>query len=272
MSDEQPSAGHSDEQTPNETGKVDALLPAFALRATDADEHDAVVRALAGDPDAAAALGDYAELVELLHYSAEPVSPPPALADRLRASLDAAPAAGPVVPPVVSSPPRRQFQWPLWLASVTAAAILILVLANGWLLYELVGLRSQHAALLQTINNRDMLLADVVSATGEHYRMPAAQEGSNSWADVAWLPGSNVAVLRAGHFPKLTADKVYQFWLIRDGQRTSGGLFTVADDGSGVLVFSPPEPLDNFDGMGVTPEPAGGSSGPTAPPVVFVQF
>jgi hypothetical protein len=30
--------------------------------------------------------------------------------------------------------------------------------------------------------------------------------------------------------------------------------------------------LDNFDGMGITPEPAGGSPGPTAPPVVRAQL
>jgi len=55
----------------------------------------------------------------------------------------------------------------------------------------------------------------------------------------------------------------YQVWLIRDGQRTSGGVFSVDEDGYGVLWVSSPEPLAAYDAVGVTVEPAGGSPAPT---------
>lgn len=68
--------------------------------------------------------------------------------------------------------------------------------------------------------------------------------------------------------PALDDISQYQLWLIRDGQRTSGGLFSVDDEGYGSLWVSSPEPLLNFQAFGVTVEPAGGSSAPTGEKVL----
>lgn len=129
-------------------------------------------------------------------------------------------------------------------------------------------LRSQEAALADTVTSQIELLAQVVAVAGESYDMPPAQSDSPAFATVAWFDQPGVGVLRADNFPPLPPSMVYQFWLIKDDERTSGGLFTVDATGRGSLVFTPGGSLDDFDGMGVTPEPAGGSVGPTAPPVV----
>jgi anti-sigma-K factor RskA len=57
----------------------------------------------------------------------------------------------------------------------------------------------------------------------------------------------------------------YQLWLIRGGQRTSGGVFSIRDekDGYGYLVVQAPDSLLSYDSFGVTIEPHGGSPGPT---------
>jgi anti-sigma-K factor RskA len=102
--------------------------------------------------------------------------------------------------------------------------------------------------------------------------MKAVEEGSEAIAQVAWLDAANTAVLRAEGFPPLEEGEAYQLWLIRGDQRTSGGLFTVDEYGCGTLIFHPTESLEDFDGMGITPEPASGSPGPTAPPVVRAQL
>ena len=47
------------------------------------------------------------------------------------------------------------------------------------------------------------------------------------------------------------------------GQRTSGGVFSVYDEGYGVLKIDAPEPLISYQNVGITIEPAGGSPGPT---------
>lgn len=68
--------------------------------------------------------------------------------------------------------------------------------------------------------------------------------------------------------PSLGDEAIYQLWLIRDGQRTSGGLFSVNEEGYGALWISSPEPLSSYDAFGITIEPAGGSPGPTGDKVL----
>ena len=63
--------------------------------------------------------------------------------------------------------------------------------------------------------------------------------------------------------PVLDEDHEYQLWLIRNGQRASGGVFSVDADGYGAMVVSSPEALSNYSAFGITVEPEGGSPGPT---------
>ena len=128
--------------------------------------------------------------------------------------------------------------------------------------------QAQAALLGETLAERTRVLAATIARAGETYDMSAAQPDSAAFAQVGWFDAAGVGILEATDFPSLAPGMAYQLWLIRDGQRTSGGLFTVSDTGSGTLIFTPPDTLDAFDGMGVTPEPASGSPGPTAPPVV----
>ncbi|UCF26772.1 MAG: anti-sigma factor [Chloroflexota bacterium] len=63
--------------------------------------------------------------------------------------------------------------------------------------------------------------------------------------------------------PSLDEMSQYQLWLIRDEQRTNGGVFSVDEEGYGNLWVSSPEPLLSYSAFGITVEPAGGSPGPT---------
>jgi anti-sigma-K factor RskA len=277
-----------------------ALLPAFVLGATDPDEAAFVRRHLTDAPGAEAELAAYTRLVDVLHFSAPLATPPPALEARLRAALTADPVHTQAAPSPIGR--GRSWHWPR-LALAAAAAMAVLLALNLWWTDQMTGLRTENAALQsqvtaqatalalqqdqlttqqqqldalyyqeaklgRTIASQIDLLAQVVAVAGESYDMPPAQSDSPAFATVAWLDQPGVGVLRADNFPPLPPDMVYQFWLIKDGARTSGGLFTVDDAGRGSLIFTPGGSLDDFDGMGVTPEPAGGSDGPTSPPVV----
>jgi len=68
--------------------------------------------------------------------------------------------------------------------------------------------------------------------------------------------------------PSLDEAHQYQLWLIRDGQRTSGGVFSVNPEGYGSLWISFPANLTSYDAFGITIEPAGGSPGPTGDKVM----
>lgn len=71
------------------------------------------------------------------------------------------------------------------------------------------------------------------------------------------------------HAPELDAGYQYQLWLIKDGQRISGGVFSVDEDGYGVLEIESDDPLNSYPTFGVTVEPEGGSPGPTGARVLF---
>jgi anti-sigma-K factor RskA len=100
-------------------------------------------------------------------------------------------------------------------------------------------------------------------------------------ADVQGLAGSvlvdndkSTAVLVLWNLPQLEAGETYQVWLLdADGKRTSGGLFTPVDkQGYTTATIQSPVPIGEFDGLGVTVEPEGGSPGPTGPRVLAVDL
>lgn len=78
----------------------------------------------------------------------------------------------------------------------------------------------------------------------------------------------NYGSLAVTHAPLLEADQQYQIWLIKDGIRTSGGVFSVNETGYGNLLVSADQPLDSFQSFGITIEPLGGSPQPTGDKVL----
>ena len=81
-------------------------------------------------------------------------------------------------------------------------------------------------------------------------------------------PGSNIALLCVYAMPQLGPGRIYQAWLVEDGQRTSAGTFDVNRDGYGVLLISATKPVSDYQQLGITVEPAGGSLAPTTPRVL----
>ncbi len=270
MNDTQPTGARSPDEThtPTPDAELFALLPAFVLGATDPDEAAFVRRHLTDAPGAEAELAAYTRLVDVLHFSAPLATPPPALEARLRAALTADPVHTQAAPSPIGR--GRSWHWPR-LALAAAAAMAVLLALNLWWTDQMTGLRTENAALQsqvtaqatalalqqdqlttqqqqldalyyqeaklgRTIASQIDLLAQVVAVAGESYDMPPAQSDSPAFATVAWLDQPGVGVLRADNFPPLPPDMVYQFWLIKDGARTSGGLFTVDDAGRGSLI------------------------------------
>jgi anti-sigma-K factor RskA len=76
-------------------------------------------------------------------------------------------------------------------------------------------------------------------------------------------PAADSALLVASRLPPLPPDRAYQLWLVRDGQRVSGGVFRVDPEGYGWLKVRAPQALASYTRVGITVEPLGGSPGPT---------
>jgi anti-sigma-K factor RskA len=83
-----------------------------------------------------------------------------------------------------------------------------------------------------------------------------------------------VAALIVWKLPALPADQTYQIWLIDPkGNRTSGGTFSseTSQPFTTVSIFAPAS-FSNYKGIGVTVEPAGGSTAPTGMNVFKVDL
>jgi anti-sigma-K factor RskA len=82
----------------------------------------------------------------------------------------------------------------------------------------------------------------------------------------------HVGALVVDNLPALDEDHAYQLWLINDGERVSGGVFEVSEEGYGYKYIHSDLPLLSYSGFGVTVEPAEGSPGPTGEKVLGFDF
>ena len=103
------------------------------------------------------------------------------------------------------------------------------------------------------------------------------QPDGGHWADKKGTHGSFVryrihdgdhGTLVVDSLAPLGQDQQYQLWLIQDGERTDGGVFSVNPEGYGSLWVETPQPLSSYSAFGITIEPAGGSPGPTGDKVL----
>jgi TolA-binding protein len=124
-------------------------------------------------------------------------------------------------------------------------------------------LRIRNESLQQELQAQNDILASyqapgtntiaIGDITGEH---PQAH------ATLTVAANAESATFVAENLPRLSAEQVYQLWIIHDNQPFSAGIFNVDEDGrivhqvDGALAAS-------FDAVGVSIEPAGGSEQPT---------
>ncbi len=206
---------------------------------------------------------------------------PAAMADySLQPDLDVARFGQPLrlVPGKAPKPSR------LWhfVRPLAVAAAVALVVANVGLLLQNGQLQTQQELLVAELaqqNRTQELMAAELAQQNRALIFLAAEDPqeieisdpagqSPARADVLWNNSLGLAVIYVRDFPECEAGMKYQLWLTKDGKRTSGGLFSVDASGMGLLVLSLDYPFDLYDVIGITPEPAGGSPGPTSPPVV----
>lgn len=250
---------------------VTDLIPAYALGALEPDEVDTVERHLAGCAECTAELQRMRRVAETL-LAAPTLDPgagaPPALRQRILDRVRAIQAEG---QPGAGAPTLGQTQPPTPLASEPPAGN-----ARGWgglgsRIRALFGQSAgDEAALYHPTGDPELdrilldLLLDptcaVVSAAG------AAEPGA--FARLVTTPTSQTGVLLTNGLRTPAAGKAYQIWLLRDGQPVPNALFTTDHHGRGASVVRASGPVLTFDTVAVTPEPAGGSSGPTGPIVL----
>jgi hypothetical protein len=190
-------------------------------------------------------------------------TPPPGLKDKILNRVSQAPQ--PVSRPAVlsaSPPPRSRSLRDIFGSLFTSPA----GLAFGALaLLLLVFMAASNFLLWQRVND---LQARVPPTHVQLVRLAGTAEAPQAQGYLMVFDKETYGTLVVEHAPPLAQDLQYQLWLIRDGKRTNGGVFSVGKDGYGVLEVWADQPLETFPSFGITVEPAGGSPAPTGKKVL----
>jgi len=236
----------------NELHVVD-LIPAYVLGCLDGEEFHAVVAHLASCAECQRACQSYQEVVSQMAYAVPQVDPPMRVKVAVMAQIQADRQVNPVAQPRTSWLGRLLDYIPRMTPTWAVASLVVvgfLVISNLFLWNQVRDLRARQ----------DEPMA-VVALIG---------------SDLAPQSSGLIVISRDGLYGTLVVDQLpildenqqYQLWLIKDGQRTSGGVFSVSDHGYGSLEIWSPQPLGSYGSFGITIEPSGGSPGPTGDKVL----
>lgn len=233
------------------------LLPGFALGILDEKETEQVLEHLGECETCRVELSSYQAVSSSLGLAAPMVEPPAALKQKVITGVSQKFTSD--LPPVyANSSSLAGSRFKKWIFSwqpLVSLLVLALFASNLLLWRQVVQLRSAPA---QT----DFGLVKMVGtgtetgASGVLVVSPNGQDGT--------LVVTGLTVLDANH--------QYQLWLIKDGQRISGGVFSVSEDKYGSLWIYSEKPLSSYAQFGVTIEPTGGSPGPTGEKVLGGSF
>jgi anti-sigma-K factor RskA len=246
------------------TPHVTDSISSYALGCLDPDEAFQVEAHLAGCDTCRDELNAYRATAAQLALAAPCAEPPVSLRANILRSIQPVPGRKPVGAPGFSTRLLRWLQQsgPVW--ALASLVLVVVMVTGGLLLWNKV--RSPQMGEFRMV-----AMAPTDAAPGASGVLVITQDGSSG-------------TLVVGGLPVLDVGKQYQLWLIRDGQRSSGGVFSVtpggvagvtspensgvSSDSYGILAVQAARPLTDFSSFGITIEPAGGSPGPTGKKVL----
>jgi anti-sigma-K factor RskA len=244
------------------------LLPGYALGSLDEDELIQVARHLPTCDRCRNELISFWQTADHLAMALPLRSPSPDLRARILSRVEQTQVKTASLPPVQSAVPlrarpSRTERWRVLLNSLFVprmgmlaaglALILVLILSvSNFLMWKRV---SDIQALVPAGNMRLVNLKGTSNApVARGYLMVFKNEKYGS--------------LVVEDAPALQAGTQYQLWLIKDGIRTNGGVFSVNAQGYATLEINSSLTLESYQSVGITVEPSGGSPAPTGEKVL----
>jgi anti-sigma-K factor RskA len=245
------------------------LAGAFALDALDERERRRFTRHLRRCPDCASEVRQFQEVAAGLAFAAS-AEPPPELHERVMVAV----ARTGQLPPQVTFRRRLADRLPRvpsvgWiprLAAVTAAAAIAAIVV---LSFVLAGTRQQ----LNSARAQSQAIAAVLAAPD--VRTVTGSVTTGGVATVLLSAGRRELVVSTSGLATVQADKTYELWLIgpsatKASAIRSAGLLPAAVAGRTTPVLA--SGLIAGDKLGLTVEPAGGSSQPTTTPILLLSL
>ena len=238
----------------SEHDRVQALLLEFTFGTLSEAQTILVAGHIVECDNCRAQLEAYQSIVDVLALIGPEAAPSPDLEQRLMDQVHDSMAETPVEPVASPAPTPRPAFWRLaGSAWVWASTLLIVILS------------------LTTLNLwRQVNETPPVEPHDQMQAIPLLSPNGASDASGYLLvsgDGQRGAVV-VDDLPPLSVDRQYQLWLNRDGQGTSGAVFSVDDEGYGLSWISAPDSIFSYTDAGVSIEPVGGSPGPTGDKVL----
>jgi anti-sigma-K factor RskA len=236
------------------------LADAYALDALDDSERMRFERHLRGCPACADEVRQYTEVATALAMAVA-AEPPPAMRDRVLAAATITRQ----LPPHVAEP-RRLPSLPRspWVPRLAMAGAVVGVAAAVTL--GVVQVSTQDR--LNSVQAENQAIAAVLAAPDARITSAAASVGGR--ATVVLSYSEQKIVFTSSGLPALPSSEVYQLWLIGPVHARSAGLLSEASDGKTSPVLA--SGLQADDKVGVTVEPAGGTSSPTTTPILAMTL
>jgi len=232
----------------HETHVLD-LLPAYVLGSLEAAELQRVEEHLVSCWDCRNELSAFQTVADELSIAAPVAVPSPELKDKLMQrvhSVNTAPARRQgLVSPQAPARPSWERLLPAWgLAS----------------LFLIIGLAASTLILWQKVSQLEFATAP---GGMRAVALSATDSAPNATGFVLISADGDDGALVVDGLPPLDESQQYQLWLIRDGQRTSGAVFSTDENSYGGTRIRAPRSLLDYSAVGITIEPAGGSPQPT---------
>jgi anti-sigma-K factor RskA len=232
----------------DETHVLD-LLPAYVLGSLDSAEASQVKEHLSSCLICRNESTAFQTAADQLSFAVSDAVPPSDLKDRLMQRVQ---ASRPQPRAVVQAPVRSWLErlLPAW---GLASLLLVLVLAGS------------NLFLWQRFNR-----LEVATSPGGMRAVPltASDPTSRATGYVLISADGDSGALVVDGLPALGENQQYQLWLTRDGQRTSGAVFSTDEKQYGGTRIRAPRSLLDYSSVGITIEPTGGSPQPTGPKVL----
>ena len=243
--------------------RVHELAGAYALDALDDAERERFERHRAGcsscDDDVRRMTATTTALA--MAVAAEP---PPGL----KARVLAAAAATPQLPPLPSAAAGRRrgrhVTRSAWFPRLAVGVAAVGVVAAVVLAVVTVSTQNR----LNTVQAQSQALAAVLAAPDAQIATATSSTGGS--ATVVLSYAEQKMIFTSSGFPRLPNSKVYELWLLSTGSARSAGLLPEPADGKTAPVLA--SGLTSADKVGVTVEPAGGTSSPTTTPILVMTL
>ena len=257
---------------------VDDVIDAYALGILEDEAVAEVERHLEGCPDCQQALQRAREVAELLALAPRQTPPPARLKQRILSRI-AQENQNSTVPPSTQTQEGR--------ATGSASTVSIPLpevapIRQGMVesLRQWFGGQRNEPPPLAPIPGREQtaehqlqtVLRVLHTPHAAIWNLSGTPEAPNARAALLGSPEADTAVLVVSGLTPLPPERDYQLWFLREGQPVGSAVFDVHQSGEGQLVVRAPRQLGHYDLAAITPEPAGGSAGPTGPIMIAGQI